>query len=979
MTRPSRPRHRQEFEVAIICALGLESDAVEILFDHFWDEGFGQAPGDQNSYRTGVIGKHNVVLAYMPQMGKGPAATVSAHLRSSFENIKLALLVGVCGGVPEGNHPSIFLGDIVISESIANYDYGRRIPDGFVSKEPAWTPNFRIASFLRLLRGWKGRQDLEGRTSHHHDILQGRDKKYGHPQLRRDRLFQPSYRHKHYSSRSCITCSTDQPCKEAQGSTCDELKCDLTQCVIRPRPILREVSSEDSDQQINIHFGGVASGDTVMKSGEDRDLTAKQHDAIAFEMEGAGVCPSLQCIIVKGVCDYADSHKDKSWQPFAAGIAAACMKAMLEQWIASPGTFQDPVKPTHSKALFLEGYRSSPCPQAIDSTRGNVLETPAAPAGYDRISRLDILKEGEDRTTGHNEPNASSGKCIAILKELQETESCFQQTSSTLRRCKSGLPRDTDLRRILKTRRAKFRSAVETLLAFATGSPDNAQSMATDSDHQGWQSKNIGSSIYSYLGSASEFCVNVVSEIQQKLSIIEGLAVGLKEDNADNVGKMRDQSNPDKLKDSLDDLGSLIRVFSTTIPEYREPKLEIQPPVPTPTVVARAIEHFRIIQQAAHSLYDALGNSCTEHPLHNVHLSLQPRLNGASTQVNFSVALGSSTTDSREHTQSMWINVESIIKTTTSSTQLSSRSYLLTEPVPGKHPSDEDARSPITRRKRVRFHSVSESMPPSLPMTLKLDVPYLFLQQNLCSVVQRQLHAQLTLCNNCIGILGDNTVCRHLIYVNSQAEKAASSASLSELISLSKTNFTKSLGPYDRVRLAKYLATAVLYYHTTPWLNRHWRSEDVRFFGKAEDGALLLRSPEALPYISACVQATNPEHRNHVPSEYDLIVRNPVVFGLGVMLLELAYQAPFDDLKQDIDFRQGTVSFPNYVAAKRLAEDVNVHISASFKKIVKKCLDCDFGHDTDFQSPALQDAFYYQVIGGLEEIEKKLQRLQLDE
>ncbi|KAF9882693.1 hypothetical protein FE257_005520 [Aspergillus nanangensis] len=962
MTRPPPPRHRHEFGIAIICALGLESDAVEILFDHFWDEGFGKAPGDQNSYRAGVIGKHNVVLAYMPQMGKGPAATVSAHLRSSFENINLALLVGVCGGVPEGAYSSIFLGDIVISESITNYDYGRRLPDGFVSKEPAWTPNFRVTSFLRLLRGWKGRRDLERRMRHHHDVLQGRDNKYGQPQTRRDRLFASSYRHKHYHPQSCIACSTDQPCKEAQDSTCNELKCDPDQCIKRSRPNPSKLSLEDLDQQINIHFGGVASGDTVMKSGEDRDITAKQHDAIAFEMEGAGVYPSLQCIIVKGVCDYADSHKEKSWQPFAAGIAAACMKAMLEQLDTSPGT------------VHPESYRISPSPQAFDSTRDTELDSPVVPGGS---SRPNIPEEGPEGGTGENKGYANSRKYIAILKELHTAENCFRQTLSTLRQCKRSLPHDTDLRRMLKAQRARFRSDIEILLARSTGSPDDAQSMATDCNHQGWQSKDVGTSICSHLGSASEFCLKVVLEIQKTLSMIERLAVRLKEDNAGSRARTCDQNNLDKFKGSLDDLGSLIRVFSSRIPEYGEPILEIEPPVPTTSVVA--IEHFRIVQQAANSLYDALGKSCTEHPLHKVHLSLQPRLNGTSTQVDFSVALGSLNTDSSQHTQSMWINVESIMKTTRSSTQISSRSYPVTETMGGKHPSDEYGRSPTSKRKRARLHSLSKSTLPSLSMTLRLDVPHLFLQQNLCSVVHRQLHAQLTLCNNYIGILDDNAVYRHLIYINPHTEKASTSASLSELMLLSKTNSTKSLGLYDRVRLAKYLATAVLYYHTSPWLNRHWRSKDVRFFGKEEDAAQLFRSPEALPYISACVQVPNPERGNHVPSEYDLIIRNPVVFGLGVMLLELAYQAPFDNLKQGIDFGQGTVSFPNYVAAKRLAGDVNVHISASFKKIVKKCLDCDFGYDTDFQSPALQDAFYYQVIGGLEEIEKKLQQLQLVE
>ncbi|PYH41505.1 uncharacterized protein BP01DRAFT_368988 [Aspergillus saccharolyticus JOP 1030-1] len=152
-------------------------------------------------------------------------------------------------------------------------------------------------------------------------------------------------------------------------------------------------------------------------------------------------------------------------------------------------------------------------------------------------------------------------------------------------------------------------------------------------------------------------------------------------------------------------------------------------------------------------------------------------------------------------------------------------------------------------------------------------------------------------------------VCRHLIYMNAYTEKASTSASSYELMLLSKSNSAKSSGPCD------CLQSTSLY-------------KCMRSGPQSECG-------------------------NQVPSEYDLIVRNPVISGLGVMFLELAYQAPFDNLKQDMDFGQKT-------------------------KIIKKYLNYNFSHNANFQSPALQDAFYYQVIGGLEEIEKKLQQLQLD-
>ncbi|KAL3489691.1 hypothetical protein BJX62DRAFT_238819 [Aspergillus germanicus] len=66
-------------------------------------------------------------------------------------------------------------------------------------------------------------------------------------------------------------------------------------------------------------------------TGKGRDVIAKKEQVIGFEMEGAGVWETLPCILVKGVSDYADSHKSKDWQLFAAASAAACMRALLDE------------------------------------------------------------------------------------------------------------------------------------------------------------------------------------------------------------------------------------------------------------------------------------------------------------------------------------------------------------------------------------------------------------------------------------------------------------------------------------------------------------------------------------------------------------------------------------------------------------------------------------------------------------------------
>ncbi|EXM13838.1 hypothetical protein FOTG_17727 [Fusarium oxysporum f. sp. vasinfectum 25433] len=317
---PSRPKDRCDFEIAIICALPLEADAIEALFDRYWDDDgspFDKEPGDPNAYSTGVIGRHNVVLVHMPGMGKANAAAVAAKCHMSFPSIRLALVVGVCGVVPfRRNGDEIVLGDVVISDGIVQYDLGQRLPGQFVTKDTLLDalgrPNPEIRGVLAKLKTYRGQEDLTRKTIKFLDAMRCNPHLYAtYPGSANDRLFEASYRH-----------SEDQ-------KSCDQAGCN-GKLVSR-----RRLEMSGTHLTPAIHFGLMASGDSVMKSGEDRDKIAEAGDSIAFEMEGAGVWDNFPCIVIKGACDYADSHKSKVWQRYAAATAAACTKAFLSFWVPS--------------------------------------------------------------------------------------------------------------------------------------------------------------------------------------------------------------------------------------------------------------------------------------------------------------------------------------------------------------------------------------------------------------------------------------------------------------------------------------------------------------------------------------------------------------------------------------------------------------------------------------------------------------------
>ncbi|KAH7146776.1 nucleoside phosphorylase domain-containing protein [Dactylonectria estremocensis] len=330
---PTRPASRRDFEVAIICALKIEAEAVRQLFDRDWDDDdppYDKALGDPNAYSTGLVGRHNIVLAHMPSMGKATAAAVASNCRTSFPNVKLALVVGVCGAVPivPSSKTEIVLGHAILSTGVIQYDFGRQLPECFERKDTLLDslgrPNMEIRALLGKLDSFQDRKKLRSKMASHLEELQKQPEiQAEYPGIVHDRLFDPTYRH------------------IGDGQTCEECGCsgELT-------------SRRRFDQGIPqpaVHFGLIASGDTVMKSGEQRDDIARNDGVIGFEMESAGMWETFPCIVIKGACDYADSHKTKVWQRYAAATAAACTKAFLEYWVPSAATDDIPIPPPLSR------------------------------------------------------------------------------------------------------------------------------------------------------------------------------------------------------------------------------------------------------------------------------------------------------------------------------------------------------------------------------------------------------------------------------------------------------------------------------------------------------------------------------------------------------------------------------------------------------------------------------------------------------
>jgi nucleoside phosphorylase len=300
-------RSHQDYKVGWICALSTELTAAMAMLDEEHPQ-LSQHAQDDNLYTLGRIGEHNVVIACLPtgQMGNNSAATVAAQMRYSFGSIRFGLMVGIGGGVPSEEH-DIRLGDVVVSKpgkqdgGVIQYDFGRTIAEGrFVRNGSLNAPP---AVLLNAVNALQARHNLHGhRLAQYLSVMDTPRLKSKHTYqgAENDVLFEAGYDH-------------------LGGSiTCDQ--CDTSQVVSR--------AAREMTEPV-IHYGTIASGNQVMRHGETRERWRRESDVLCFEMETAGLMNNFPCLVIRGICDYADSHKNKRWQEYAAATAAAYVKELL--------------------------------------------------------------------------------------------------------------------------------------------------------------------------------------------------------------------------------------------------------------------------------------------------------------------------------------------------------------------------------------------------------------------------------------------------------------------------------------------------------------------------------------------------------------------------------------------------------------------------------------------------------------------------
>lgn len=308
----------KDYVVGWICAITTEYVAARAFLDEEHKSPEHVARHDNNDYTLGRIGKHNVVLAVLPdgEYGTASAAGVARDMLHSFPNIRIGLMVGIGGGAPSARH-DIRLGDIVVSAprngygGVFQYDFGKTIQN----------QEFQETRFLdqppTLLRtaisGLKAQYESDG-----HQIKGAVQaaltkkprlwKKYRQPDIGTDKLYQADVIHPSEEEADCAT----------------SYNSDTSPLIFRPA---RDVD----DDNPAIHYGLIATANQLIKDAIIRDKLAQEKDVLCFDMEAAGLMNHFPCLVIRGICDYSDTHENNQWQGYAAMTAAAYAKDVLNR------------------------------------------------------------------------------------------------------------------------------------------------------------------------------------------------------------------------------------------------------------------------------------------------------------------------------------------------------------------------------------------------------------------------------------------------------------------------------------------------------------------------------------------------------------------------------------------------------------------------------------------------------------------------
>ncbi|MCJ1248659.1 hypothetical protein MMC30_005877 [Trapelia coarctata] len=540
----------------------------------------------------------------------------------------------------------------------------------------------------------------------------------------------------------------------------------------------------------------------------------------------------------------------------------------------------------------------------------------------------------------------------------------------------------------LKAQKTAFRNECHLLLSSVCDQPQEVDTMLLVSNHPLHSDMEIDRRIRELLDSSYDTCMSTLKLIHDTLEEIGEETKGFSAligSKFENTGRARRYLIRQKLKisfskprliDTINNLRSYNQDFCMLSRQIgrldQEGRTVRTNPRPAQKQAAR---YFGNIQEASKRLHHALSNSwsCETHTEHSASICLDiahaggPQMVLSAVRFDLIVTSPISSVVSTEET--LWLTIESASEEPDDSGNrplsaidgpLTTLTASLKDAALGPKPK-----------------SVAFVLPPAPGEATRADHNYgcfskmsqetrkmvdLCSVQNLCLYFRQQLQMSTLSLNSptCVGFLQKTKTFKHYVYPTPCSSPGNHRNSLHDALVLAR-NSQDCIPVEDKLRLAKVLAMAVLQFHATPWLRDNWRSTDVHFFA-VEEGPLTQGSLRA-PHLESNL-AQNKKAISSSPQRSLCFAPNSTLFSLGVILLELGFDAPLSSLRQESDLKDGQETpYTEFLTASRLKKIVGTRLGARYERLVTKCLHCDFGlGSSELDSPEVQNAFFQDVV-----------------
>lgn len=287
-------------KIGIITALPKEYAAVKQLLKNSEEIQIPGA-GAGRRYIQGEIparsgGKHSVILC-LADMGNNQASSRATLLLEHFPDLDSIIMVGIAGGIPNPGKTEehVRLGDIVISDrkGVIQYDFIKETLEENKDRHPPRPPSAVLLEGVRLQEA----EELEGKQPWLEFIASA--------------LLPPG--EERPSAETDILVSSSEPTTQIE----------------------HPLDKKRKPGEPRVFTGPIASANRLLKNPLTRDRLRDCFGVKAVEMEGSGIADATWnhekgYLVVRGICDYCDANKNDLWQPYAAAVAAAYTRALLE-------------------------------------------------------------------------------------------------------------------------------------------------------------------------------------------------------------------------------------------------------------------------------------------------------------------------------------------------------------------------------------------------------------------------------------------------------------------------------------------------------------------------------------------------------------------------------------------------------------------------------------------------------------------------